>query len=248
MERRNSCMTAKDHSLNQNYSETFYADHAERYAEVAHEYRQSIYLESSHPLLKGDLDLQTRVKQLIPPPARGLDAGCGAGARDVYALWQAGYEMWGIDAVAENVRVAHHWHPEIQDRVTVHDLRDRLPFADHAFDIVMCNAVIQHIDPDRVYDTVLPELVRVLRPGGILQLMFKSGNGVATLYDKDYGAYRSFQLFDGEQILKRLQDQGMNLIAAEQDALGGVMWFVDPKHSRHCAMLLRKGAHSKLLQ
>ena len=33
----------------------------------------------------------------------------------------------------------------------------------------------------------------------------------------------------------------MNVIDAEGEKLGGIMWFVDPKHSRHCAMYLRKG-------
>lgn len=224
----------------QDYSASFYSQHAQRYAEVAHQYLQSVYIESSHPALKGDLDLHTRLKELVTPQSCGLDAGCGAGARDVYAFWQEGYEMWGIDAIPENVEVAHRWHPEIKERVSVHDLRQSLPFAETFFDFAMCNAVIQHIDPQGVYETVLPELVRVLKSNGVLQLMFKSGSGVETLYDKDYQSSRSFQLFEAEEILNRLQQYGMTLIEAEGEKLGGVMQFVDPKHSRHSVMFLRK--------
>ncbi len=225
----------------QEYSESFYAHHADRYAEVAHQYLQSVYIESSHPALTGDLALQERLKELVTPQGRGLDAGCGAGARDVYALWSEGYDMWGIDAVSENIQAAHTWHPEIQERVSVHDLREPLLFEKDSFDFATCNAVIQHIDPCRVYDTVLPELVRVLKSDGVLQLMFKNGSGVETLYDKDYDAERSFQLYEEEHILTILQEHDMNVIDAEEETLGGVMRFVDPKQSRHCVMYLRKG-------
>lgn len=222
------------------YSASFYSHHAERYAEVAHQYLQSVYLESSHPNLKGDVDLLARLKEFVSPGSRGLDAGCGAGARDVYALWTEGYDMRGLDAIAENIEVAREWHPEIRERIAVHDLRQPLPYASASFDFAMCNAVIQHIDPCRVYDTVLPELIRVLKPGGVLQLMFKSGSGVERVYDKDYETERCFQLFEEEQILAMLQERGMTLIEAEGEKLGGIMWFIDPKHSRHSAMFLRK--------
>lgn len=222
------------------YSASFYSRHAERYAEVAHQYLQSVYLESSHPNLKGDLDLLARLKELVSPGSRGLDAGCGAGARDVYSLWSEGYDMWGIDAIAENIEIARKWHPEIRDKVAVHDLRKPLPYASASFDFALCNAVIQHIDPCRVYDTVLPELVRILKPGGVLQLMFKNGSGVETIYDKDYDIERCFQLFEEKRILVMLQEHGMTLIEAEGEKLGGVMWFIDPKYSRHSAMFLRK--------
>jgi len=65
------------------YSSAFYRDHAERYADVAHQFLQSVYIKSSHAALKGDVDLLERLKELTPG-RRGLDAGCGAGARDVY--------------------------------------------------------------------------------------------------------------------------------------------------------------------
>lgn len=226
-------------SPSKGYSESFYASYARQYAEVAHEYRQSVYIDSSHPRLKGDLDLQARLKELMPK-GRGLDAGCGSGARDVYAFWSEGYDMWGIDSVEENIQTAREWHPEIKDWVFVHDLRKTLPFKDGHFDFVMCNAVIQHIDPQIVHTVTIPELVRVIRPGGILQLMFKCGSGTETLYDKDYDTWRCFQLFEAEEILNRLGACGMELIEGDKDRLGGVMWFVDPKNSRHSVMLTRK--------
>jgi len=64
------------------YSADFYRHHAHQYAQVAQEWRQSVYIKSSHPALKNDWDAWERLRQLTPGN-RGLDAGCGAGARDV---------------------------------------------------------------------------------------------------------------------------------------------------------------------
>jgi SAM-dependent methyltransferase len=228
------------------YSEMFYASYAERYAEVAHEFLQSEYTETSHPALGSDLDLQKRLRELATGK-RGLDAGCGAGARDVYAFFSEGYDMWGVDAVEENIRVAHEWHPEIQERVKVHDLRDPLPFPDGFFDFAMCNSVIQHINSDDVYAMVLPELERVIRPGGVLLLVFKSGKDTISVYDKDFCAQRCFRLFEENRILEALKMRGMRLIEDGGEELGGVMWFIDPKKIRHCATFLSKHKNEKNL-
>ncbi len=162
------------------YSEAFYREHAVRYAEVAHQFLQSVYLESSHPALQNDTDLLERLQTLLKG-RRGLDAGCGAGARDVHYFWEKGYDIQGIDAIEENIRQAKALHPEIADRVSVADLRQPLAFPDASFDFVMCNAVIQHIPPHDLFGVTLCELARVLSAGGVLQLMFKNGQGVKTI-------------------------------------------------------------------
>jgi SAM-dependent methyltransferase len=222
------------------YSPNFYRKHAQQYARVAHQYLQSVYIKASHPRLKGDLSLLQRLKELAPGQ-RGLDAGCGAGARDVFSLWQDGYEMWGVDAIPENIKLARKLHPEISDRVKVHDLREPLPFPEAHFDFVMCNAVIQHIAPEIVYSVVLPELGRVLRPQGVLQLMFKNGEGIQTVYDKDYDVQRTFLLFDEHKLLRRLRQFDLRLIEAREGKLGGIMYFTDPKPMEHCVFYMRKG-------
>ena len=223
------------------YSEHFYREHAEQYAYVSREFLQSVYVKSSHPRLKNDWDAWERLKQLAPGK-RGLDAGCGAGARDVFHLWSEGYDMVGIDAVEENIQVARDLHPEIAERVFVADMRQPLPFEDEFFDFVACNAVIQHIEQELVRDVVLPELARVLRVGGVLQLMVKNGTGVITVFDKDYGADRTFQLYDEHEVLSILQGQAMTLIEADSpEMLGGFMYFTDPKPVDHCLFFARKG-------
>ena len=222
------------------YSEGFYRRHSHRYAEVAHQLLQSAYIHSSHPALQGDLDLLEQLKVLIPG-RRGLDAGCGAGARDVYDFWNSGYDIYGIDAVEENIRVANQLHPEIADRVSVADLRYPLEFPDSSFDFVICSAVIQHIAPEQVFEVTLRELARVLKSDGVLQLMFKNGHGIKTVFDRDYGVNRSFQLYDEHEILEILSSYGVRLVEAQSpDSLGGLMYFTDPKPVDHCVFYARK--------
>lgn len=120
------------------YSPGFYREHAQQYAQVAADFRQSVYLKSSHPKLQHDWDLWERLTQLAPG-LRGLDAGCGAGARDVFHAWSKGYDITGIDAIPENIQTARDLHPEIADRVFVANLEHPLPFADKTFDLVACN-------------------------------------------------------------------------------------------------------------
>ena len=222
------------------FSESFYRSHAQRYAEVSHNFIQSVYSDVSHPGLNGDTDLMDRLQELVPPECRGLDAGCGAGARDVFFYWQKGYDIYGVDAVDENIVEARRLHPEVASRVSVVDLREPLGYPDASFDFVLCNAVIQHIEPAIALGTTLPEFARVLRAGGVLQLMFKYGSGVATVYDRDYGADRTFQLYDVDVVLGILENQGLRVIPQDGEKLGGVMYFKDPKPMDHCVFFARK--------
>lgn len=56
----------------------------------------------------------------------------------------------------------------------VQDIRN-LEFEDNFFDRVFCICVIEHIEPEN-QEKAIKELVRVLKPGGILSLTFDYGN------------------------------------------------------------------------
>jgi hypothetical protein len=47
-------------------SNSFYGANAQRYAQVANDFIQSVYSNASHLALTSDLDLMTWLKQLIP--------------------------------------------------------------------------------------------------------------------------------------------------------------------------------------
>ena len=157
---------------------------------------------------------------------------------------ELGFQMFGLDAVTENIEVARVLRPEFADRLRVADIQAPLPFDDSSFEVVLCNAVIQHIPPDVVFATVLPEFARVLRSGGVLQLMFKPGRGVETAVDGAYGTggvSRSFQLYDEQELLEALSALGLRLIEGGADGrLGGLLYFDDNKPMRHCVFWTRK--------
>jgi SAM-dependent methyltransferase len=94
---------------------------------------------------------------------RILDAGCGSGPLSA-ALRDRGAVVTGIDASAGMVALARR---RLGDDVALHvgDLRDRLPFADGAFDDVVASLVLHYLED---WGPTLAELRRVLRPGGRL--------------------------------------------------------------------------------
>ncbi len=74
------------------FNDTFYQRHANRYSEISQLGLHSTYREAEHPRLGSDQDLIKRLKELVPPPATGLDIGCGSEARDVAHLFSCGYD------------------------------------------------------------------------------------------------------------------------------------------------------------
>ena len=221
------------------FSLEFYRERASEYAAL-----RQVFANRSHPEFREDRDLYLRLAELAPS-GPGLDAGCGAGALEMSYLAELGFDMFGLDAVAENIEVARSLRPEFADRLQVADIQDPLPFDDSSFEIVLCNAVIQHIPHDIVFAGALPEFARGLRPGGVLQLMFKTGHGVADAVDGAYGTdgvARSFVLYDEQELLEALGTLGLRLIEEESDGkMGGLLYFDDNKPRRHCVFWARKG-------
>ena len=221
-------------------SSHFYQRHARLYAEVSRLGFQSTYLESDHPRLKSDPDLVEVLTQLVPPPAAGLDIGCGAEGRDVAYLCSIGYDAQGIDAVAEVIDTAVSLHPELSSRLKVADVRRPLCVPSSSLDFIICNSVIQHIDSHIVHATVLPSLAGMLRPGGVMLLVFKVGRGVQEVYDPHFGENRYFAFFDEEAIGKSLSSLGLQLVPPTGDSPAGFAHFRDGKNVAHSVGFWRK--------
>jgi ubiquinone/menaquinone biosynthesis C-methylase UbiE len=101
---------------------------------------------------------------------RVLDVGCGSGAvtRDIARrVGERGLAV-GLDPSSELLAVARGLAERagLGDRVEFRegDAR-RLPFPDGSFDVVVCATVLSHVPEG---EAAIPELVRVLRPGGRL--------------------------------------------------------------------------------
>lgn len=94
------------------------------------------------------------------PGERILDAGCGTG-RHIGRLLAAGAAVTGLDFSAGMLAVARERYPDIE--LVRGDLQRRWPFADGAFDAVLCALVGEHLDD---LNAVAGEMARVLRAGG----------------------------------------------------------------------------------
>ncbi len=107
---------------------------------------------------------------LPEPGSRVLEFGCNFGASSVM-LASMGAEVTAIDINPTYVNIASSnaraygvsGHVEF---LHVSDTR-KLPFSDNAFDLVVCNSVLEYVEDDHL-DQVLGEIDRVLKAGGIL--------------------------------------------------------------------------------
>lgn len=94
-----------------------------------------------------------------------LDLGCGGGFM-AEAMARRGARVTGIDPSSGTIASA--WaHAKTSGLEIAYDLGsgESLPYADMAFDVVVCVDVFEHI---KALDAVLAEISRVLRPGGLL--------------------------------------------------------------------------------
>jgi SAM-dependent methyltransferase len=103
----------------------------------------------------------------LSPDAHLLEVACGSGGPAIHVARALGCRVTGLDASAEAVATAVSLATEAGASARVGfeqgDANAALPFADEAFDAVLCIDAMNHL-PDRI--GVLREWTRVLRPGG----------------------------------------------------------------------------------
>lgn len=94
---------------------------------------------------------------------RALEAGCGTGYLSFLMQREHGWPVIPMDVSSHGLKFARHMGVEraVQGDTT------KLPFADGAFDLVMSIDVLAHL-PRPVEVDAARELVRALRPGGLL--------------------------------------------------------------------------------
>jgi ubiquinone/menaquinone biosynthesis C-methylase UbiE len=107
----------------------------------------------------------------IGPSDRVIDLGCGTG-RHVLELAKRPGIVHGADISRHDLRAGRYlleiMRRRNEVRAKVHWLQmagEQLPFADAAFERVICTETLEHVDDDTV---LARELVRVMKPGGIL--------------------------------------------------------------------------------
>lgn len=129
-------------------------------------------------LANWDANFYAKYADYLRPPrpgARVLDVGCGAG-QVVGRLNEAGFEAYGVDVSEPNIERARRFSSRCQFYDGKH-----LPFADGFFASAGALNVLEHVEEPEQF---IPELVRVVEPGG--RVLISSPNFFRVFGVRDY--------------------------------------------------------------
>ena len=102
---------------------------------------------------------------------RVLDAGCGYGRNLVYLL-REGCEVFALDQDAEGVDHVRKLSASLATGLPRENFQvgpiEKMPFADGFADVVICSSVLHFARDEEHFRSMIAELWRVLRPGGML--------------------------------------------------------------------------------
>lgn len=152
------------------------------------------------------------LKGRFTPQMQLLDAGCGGGRNLIYFL-RSGYAVCGVDqsqAAINQVRALAAIHAP---HLAADDFRvepvERMSFADESFDVVISSAVLHFARDAEHWQSMVREMWRVLKPGGIFFARLASDIGIEEKVQLIEG--RRYHLPDGSD--RFLVDEQMLLQA-----------------------------------
>lgn len=100
-----------------------------------------------------------------------LDAGCGEGRNLIYFL-RNDYQVWGVDKNNDSIQMLKYLAKSIKKEYPLDRFMscnvENMPYADFKFDAIISSAVLHFAENPNHFISMLEELVRVLKPGGIL--------------------------------------------------------------------------------
>jgi ubiquinone/menaquinone biosynthesis C-methylase UbiE/uncharacterized membrane protein YbhN (UPF0104 family) len=133
--------------------------------EIAHAYDAQIPAAQRESLLARKTTLMRDALREHGVGPRGLDVGCGQGWY-VARMRQLGLDVHGIDASAGQIALArrHVGQPDVLRQGSVLNI----PAEAQAFDFAYCINVLHHLASEAEQRAAFAELLRVLRPGGLL--------------------------------------------------------------------------------
>ena len=140
-----------------------------------------------------------------------LDAGCGGGRNLTYFL-RSGYDVCGVDesnrSIAQVRELAATLAPHLPpDNFRVEPV-EKMSFDDASFDVVISSAVLHFARDEEHWQSMVTEMWRALKPGGIFFTRLASSIGIEEKIELLEG--RRYHLPDGtdrflvdEQMLRR---------------------------------------------
>ena len=158
------------------------------------------------------------LKGRFNPQMRMLDAGCGGGRNLIYFL-RDGYDVCAVDQSREAVAHVRTLASTLAPHLPADNFRvepvERMLFADAAFDIVISSAVLHFARDEDLWQSMVKEMWRVLKRGGIFFARLASSIGIEDEIEQIED--RRYHLPDGSD--RFLVDEQMLL--ATTNSLGG---------------------------
>jgi len=159
-------------------------------------------------LLKGRITTEMRV----------LDAGCGGGRNLIY-FFSSGFIVSGVDQSSEAIAQIRSLAAQLAPHLPFDNFRvaaiEQMPFGDESFDVVISSAVLHFARDEAHWHSMVREMWRVLKPGGIFFARLASTIGMEDKVEQIEG--RRYHLPDGSD--RFLVDEQMLL--ATTKTLGG---------------------------
>lgn len=163
---------------------------------------------------------------------RVLEGGCGVGSK-VYALYNHGYDAYGVDFATKTVGKINASVPDL--KILPADVM-HLPFRSSTFDGYWSLGVIEHFYAG--YGPIADEMARVLKPEGILFLTFpsmsilrrlKAKTGLYPSWNKTLGTESFYQFaLDEDEVLIEFEKRGFQIL--ESRPYDGIKGFKDEIH------------------
>jgi ubiquinone/menaquinone biosynthesis C-methylase UbiE len=150
-----------------------------------------------------------------------LDLGCGPGT-DSKTLIQHGLAVTGIDLSDELIRIARENNP--QGEFLQGNMLD-LPFDDEKFDGLFAKASLLHLKQVNV-PKALQEIVRVVKPGAIVHIAIKGGDGERIVKEDKFGYEfeRFFCFWDSGEFAALLEEAGLTILKNDSKYIGNTNW------------------------
>jgi SAM-dependent methyltransferase len=146
---------------------------------------------------------------------KGVDYGCGNHYFINDTRKQFGWDVIGYDVDEIAIEAAKEKYSENADRyIHLNLLKNRIPLENKSQDFVFCNAVIQHFDNMEV-SFVLEEIGRILKPGGVLVLIFKRNVDNWSKFSRETGL--KVKVLDAKEGKIKIEDESMKKAIQELD-------------------------------
>lgn len=167
--------------------------------------------------LLGNIDiylLDQILKGRFSPDMKILDAGCGEGRNAVYFI-NSGFQVFGVDENELAIQYIRYLSKSLKPDYDAHRFQvgklEEIPFHTSSFDAVICSAVLHFAANETNFWQMMDEMLRVLKPGGILWFRMTTAFGGMKEESREVGGGK-YLLPDGSERFLMTQDHVEKLL------------------------------------